>query len=99
MPFGLCNAPGTFQSYINDSLREFLDDFVSAYLDNLLIFSDIYKEHIQHIQAVLAKLSTAGLQLDIDKCEFHVHETKYLGLIIGAEGIKIDIEKVQAIQD
>lgn len=99
MPFGLCNAPGTFQSYINDSLREFLDDFVSAYLDDLLIFSDTYEEHVQHVRSVLDKLREAGLQLDIDKCEFSVHETKYLGMVIGADGIRMDPAKVAAIQD
>ena len=99
MPFGLCNAPGSFQSYVNDTLREFLDDFVSAYLDDLLIFSDTYEEHVQHVQKVLEKMSAAGLQLDIDKCEFHVRETKYLGLIIGADGIKMDAVKVKAVQE
>ena len=99
MPFGLCNAPGTFQSYINDALREFLDDFASAYLDDCLVFSDTLEEHIEHVKKVLHKLQEAGLQLDIDKCEFHVQETKYLGLIITPEGIKMDPQKIQAIQD
>lgn len=76
MPFGLCNAPGTFQSYINDTLREFLDDFASAYLDDILIFSDTLKEHIEHVKKVLRKCGEAGLQLDITKCEFHTQSTK-----------------------
>ena len=46
MPFGLCNAPVTFQSYINDTLREFLDDFVLAYIDDALVFSDADEEHL-----------------------------------------------------
>lgn len=99
MPFGLCNAPGTFQSYVNDSVREFLDDFVSAYIDDLLIFSDTLEEHKVHVASVLEKMAKAGLQLDIDKCEFHVQETKYLGLIIGKDGIRMDPEKVRAIQE
>ena len=53
MPFGLYNAPGTFQSYINDALREHLDNFVSAYLDDCLIFSDTYEEHVTHVCSVL----------------------------------------------
>jgi hypothetical protein len=98
MPFGLCNAPATFQSYINDTLREFLDDFVSAYIDDALVFSDTDEEHPTHVRAVITKLRDAGLQIDIDKSEFHVRETKYLGLIVGTEGLKMDPAKVEAIE-
>jgi len=98
MPFGLCNAPATFQSYINDTLREFLDDFVSAYIDDALVFSDTDEEHPAHVRAVITKLRDAGLQIDIDKSEFHVRETKYLGLIVGTEGLKMDPAKVEAIE-
>ena len=99
MPFGACNAPSTFQSYINDTLREFLDDFCSAYLDDCLVFSNTREEHIEHVRKVMKKLLDAGLQLDIDKCEFFVHETKYLGMIIGKHGVRMDPSKVSAIQD
>jgi hypothetical protein len=61
MPFGLSNAPATFQSYINDTLREFLDDFVSAYLDDALIFSDTEEEHPAQVRAVIEKLRDASL--------------------------------------
>ena len=100
-PFGLANAPSTFQRYINWTLREFLDDFVSAYVDDVLIFTDGTKsEHRKQVLQVLQKLQDAGLQLDIDKCEFEVQSTKYLGFIIDAEeGIKMDPVKVQAIVD
>jgi transposase InsO family protein len=98
MPFRLCNALATFQSYINDTLREFLDDFVSAYIDNALVFSDTDEEHPAHVRAVITKLRDAGLQIDIDKSEFHVRETKYLGLIVGTEGLKMDPAKVEAIE-
>ena len=98
-PFGLANAPSTFQYYINWTLRDFLDKFASAYLDDVLIFTNSsLKEHCNHIQQVLQKLGKAGLQLDIDKYNFKVKSTKYLGFIINAEkGIQIDPEKVQAI--
>ena len=56
------------------------------------------KEHRQHVQKVLAKLREAGILADMDKCEFHVTETKYLGLIISTEGIKMDPAKVDAIK-
>lgn len=100
-PFGLANAPSTFQKYINWALREYLDDFCSAYLDDVLVYtSGSLKEHHTHVRLVLKKLSEAGLYLDIKKCEFDCTETKYLGYIVRAgEGICMDPEKVRAILD
>ncbi|KAM4061949.1 retrovirus polyprotein [Hirsutella rhossiliensis] len=75
-----CSA--TFQRYINHTLRDFLDEFCSAYIDDILIYS-----------------SDAGLQIDIDKCDFEAKSVKYLGFIVEAgKGIRVDPEKVQAIQ-
>lgn len=99
MPFGLCNAPGTFQSYINESVREYLDVFCSAYLDDILVYSQNEEEHAEHVLKVLRRLRKRGLYLDIDKCEFDVREVKYLGLIISTEGIRMDPEKVEAIMN
>ena len=99
LPFGLTNGPASFQRYINDSLMEYLDDFVSAYLDDILIFSKNAKEHRKHVRLVLSKLRDAGLQIDLKKCDFHVTETKFLGLIITTEGMRMDPVKVQAIRD
>ena len=56
MPFELCNASSTFQVFINDILREYLNVFCFAYFDNILIYSDIKEEHIKHIRKVLKKL-------------------------------------------
>lgn len=100
-PFGLANAPSTFQRYINWALREFLDDFCSAYVDDVLVYTEgSLDQHREHVRKVLGRLSEAGLQLDIDKCEFEVRTTKYLGFIIEAEtGIRMDPAKVQAILD
>lgn len=98
MPFGLCNAPGTFQAYINEVLPAFLDNFCTAYLDDILIYSDDEKTHVKHVSAVLQKLQEAGLFLDIKKCEFHTTEVKYLGVIITTSGLKMDPKKIDAIQ-
>jgi hypothetical protein len=100
-PFGLANAPSTFQKYINWTLWEYLDKFCSAYLDNVLIYTngDLY-QYRKHVQMVLNKLEKAGLYLDIKKCEFECKETKYLGFIIQAgKGIKMDPEKVKVIKE
>lgn len=97
MPFGLCNAPATFQAFINEVLREYLDVFCTAYLDDILIYSNTMHEHISHVGKVLSKLQEAGLYLDIDKCDFHVTRVKYLGLIITTDGVEMDQKKIDAI--
>ena len=97
MPFGLTGAPTTFQRFINDSLREYLDQFCSAYLDDILIYSRTKEEHITHVKKVLERLRSAGLFAKLSKCEFFVTETKFLGLIVGRDGFKMDPEKVKTI--
>jgi reverse transcriptase-like protein/integrase-like protein len=97
MPFGLCNAPAEFQHYINHILFDLLDKFCTAYLDDVLIYSQTKKEHREHVRQVVARLRDAGLQIDINKCEFETTRTKYLGLIITTEGIEMDPDKVTAI--
>ena len=98
-PFGLANAPSTFQKYINWTLRDYLDDFCSAYVDDILIYSEGSKaEHQSHVRKVLQRLREAGLQIDINKCEFEVKSTKYLGFIVEAEkGVRMDPAKIEAI--
>ena len=105
MLFGLSNAPSSFQNFLNDVLgNDILDIFVTAHVDDILVFSKTLQEHRKHVQTVLGRIQAAGLQLDIDKCEFEVQETKYLRLIIQAatlEGhpgcVKMDLAKTHAI--
>lgn len=98
MPFGLCNAPGTFQNFINKILRDHLDDFCTAYLDDILVYSESEDLHIKHVLWVLEQLEQAQVFIDIDKCKFHTTKVKYLGLILTTEGIEMDPEKVSAVQ-
>ena len=65
-----------------------------AYLDDILIYSKDKKEHIKHVREVLKRLIAIGLQVDINKYEFHTTKTQYLSLIITLRGIKIDPAKV-----
>ena len=99
MLFGLANAPSSFQNFINNILHGMLDEFCTAYIDDILIYSNSKKEHQTHIRKVLAALKKAGLQADIDKCEFHVTKISYLGLIISTEGICMDPKKVETLQN
>jgi hypothetical protein len=94
-----CPPPPDFQRFINDVLNPFLDRFATAYLDDILSYSDNLEEHREHVRQVLEKLSAAGLHLTPEKCEFYQKEVKYLGLIIGADGIKMDQEKIAAVRN
>ena len=97
MPFELCNTPGIFQSYINNSLHEYLDIFCTIYLDNVLVYCIKEEEHIGHMLNMLKRLQDCGLQVNVNKCEFSVTQVKYLGLIISTNVISMNPEKVQTI--
>jgi len=101
MPFGLTGAPATFQRYINWVLREYLDDFCTAYIDDILIFSSgSLEDHRAKVRKVLSKLQDAGLYLDMSKSEFETKQVKYLGYIVEiGTGIRMDPEKIRAIID
>lgn len=100
-PFGLVNAPATFQRYINDQLREHLDRDATAYMDDVLVYtSDTERDHWNTVRSILSKLDKAGLFLDLNKCEFLCKEVKYLGFIIRAgENVTVDPAKVKTIQE
>ncbi len=99
-PFGLTGAPATFQRYINRTLQEYLDEFCSAYIDDVLIYSSgSLSDHRKKVRKVLQRLQEAGLQIDIDKCDFEVKSVKYLGFIVEAgKGIRVDPEKIRAVE-
>jgi hypothetical protein len=101
MPFGLTGAPATFQRFINYTLREYLDDFCTAYIDNILVFSSgTLEDHRKKVSKVLAKLQEAGLFLDIGKTDFETTQVKYLGYIIDlGVGVRMDPKKIKAITE
>ena len=93
MPFRLCNALSTFQSYINKLLREYLNEFCTAYLDNILIYSTKEKDYADQMLQMLKRLHKQKLWINIDKCKFLTKQVKYLGMIVTTEGIEIDKKK------
>lgn len=97
MPFGLCNAPATFQRLMNDIFRPYLDKFVLVYLDDILIYSSSPEEHRQHVEAVLKLLSDHNLYAKRSKCEFGRGRVEFLGHIVTQDGICVDPRKIHAI--
>jgi hypothetical protein len=94
MSFGLINAPANFQALINDIFREYLDIFVVAYLDDILIYLTNKKDYTKQVNLVLEALEKAGMRINGPKYTFHTKEVKFLGYIIGSDGIKMDLKKV-----
>ena len=97
MPFGLSNAPATFQQLMNDIMRPFMNRFVVVYMDNILIYSKDEEEHKEHLRQELQKLREEQLYAKKSKCEFGLREVGYLGVTVGPEGVKMDDAKVRAI--
>jgi hypothetical protein len=97
LPFGLTNAPATFQALMNNVLRPFLDDFVVVYLDDICIYSKTPEEHLKHVETVLSLLKKHRLYVGLDKCTFGQDEIDFLGHVISKDGIKTDPKKVEAV--
>ena len=97
LSFDLINELNSFQQYINDALWEFLNDFCQAYLDDILIYNRIKKEHIRHIRLMLNKLREVDLQMNIKKCEFDVEEIVFLNVIISESDLRMNSKKMKII--
>lgn len=97
MPFGLKNAPATFQRLINSVLKDHINKICVVYLDDILIFSTSLQEHIVNINKIFDKLRIANLKIQIDKCNFFSKETEYLGHLLTTEGVKPNPKKIADI--
>jgi transposase InsO family protein len=97
MPFGLCNAPATFQDMINHIFRDLLDQGLVAYIDDLLIYAPTQEQHDQIVTEVLTRLRRHRLAVAAEKCEWAKEEVEFLGYVIGREGVKMSQEKVEAV--
>lgn len=96
MPFGLRNAPATFQRLMNHVLRdEIAEGFVVVYMDDILIYSPTWKEHLRHMERVLEQIKIAGLTISPDECGSK--EVLFLGHVLIEEGIRPNPEKTEAI--
>lgn len=99
MPFGLSNAPSTFQSQMNDLLRPFLRKFTLVFFDDILIYSPTWTDQLLHVEQVLIMLVSQGFYAKLNKCQFGVQSVQYLGHVISHQGVQADKEKLTAIVD
>ena len=99
LPFGLCNAPSTFQRLVDLVLAGLTWEVCLAYLDDLVVFSRTFHEHLERLQLVLSRLKEANLKLKPNKCSLFQTRVKFLGSIISVDGIEPDPEKAQAVAE
>lgn len=99
MPFGLWNAPSTFQAAMNALLSPFLQKFAAAFFDDILIYSESLPDHLLHLECIFRALSQAQYYLKHSKCLIGQRQLDYLGHAVSGSGVQLDPSKVQAIVD
>ena len=97
MPFGVTNAPATFQRLMNKVFAKELDAFILVYLDDILVFSQTKEEHLEHIRIALGRLRDAKIYARLHKCEFYKDKVEYLGFDVSARGVQPSPDKVRAV--
>lgn len=98
MPFGLMNAPATFQGLMSQVLRGITWRYALCYIDDIVIFSSTFEVHLQHLSEVFQRLRDAGLKLTPSKCFFAQKQIKYLGHLLGKEGVQPDPAKFERVK-
>ena len=97
MPFGLCNAPSTFQAAMNHLLVPFLCHFTTVFFDNILVYSDSLSSHVQHLDITFQALLRCQYYLKQTKCLFAQTQLEYLGHVVFGNGVALEPSKIQAI--
>ena len=97
MPYGLTNAPATFQRLLDRIITPDMEPYAFAYLDDIIIATETFEEHLHWLDKVLHKLREANLTINRDKCEFCRSQVKYLGFLVNSEGLRVDPDKVSPI--
>jgi len=99
MPFGLTNAPATFQRLMDLVLGGLKWSCALVYLDDIIVYSSSFEDHLHHLELVLQQIQQSGLTLKINKCHFCKTHLKYLGHIVSKEGIRPDPDKLNAVRE
>ena len=99
MPFGLTNAPATFQRLMQCVLAGLSPEQCLTYIDDVIVFSASFEQHLTRLRAVLDRIAKAGLRLKTAKCQFVQRQVKYLGHVVSEQGIEPDPQKTQAVKN
>ena len=99
MPFGLCNAPATFQRLMQRCLGGQLMESVLVYLDDVIVYSPDFDSHLRHLEEVFRAMEKYGLKLQPNKCHLLRREVNFLGHVVSAAGVSVDPGKVSAVKD
>ena len=97
IPFGLTNAPAAFQRHMENILRDLRDEIVIPYLDDLIVFSKSFDDHIQHVRTVLQCFREHGIKLKARKCDLFKREVRFLGRKISEDGYNMDDSNIKAV--
>ncbi len=97
MPFGLCNAPATFQRLMQDVMVDLVFQMMLVYLEDLLVYSSSFEAHLSRLETVLCRLREAGLKIKVEKCYFLQPEMRFLGHQISAQGVGPDPDKLSTV--
>ena len=97
MPFGLNGAPASFQRMM-DRVVDDLQDFAAAYLDDLIIYSNTWEDHLKHVRVILQRLREAGLTVKPTKCQFGMERCVYLGHVVGGGTVQPEASKVETVK-
>jgi hypothetical protein len=96
IPFGLTNAPAAFQRYMEGMVGEFRDKFAIPYLDDVIVYSGTFEDHLCELRKVLQRCRERGLKLNLSKCDFFKSEVKFLGRIVSKDGYRMDDDNIKA---
>ena len=97
MPFGLCNAPGTFERLMERVLNKLQWHVAVLYLDDIIVYGRTWEEHMRNLELVLQRVGQAGLKLKPKKCQLCQKRVKFLGHYVSAEGVEVNPEKIKAV--
>ncbi|KAK9121635.1 hypothetical protein Syun_019252 [Stephania yunnanensis] len=98
MPFGLCNAPATFQRCMMSIFSDFIEHFIEVFMDDFTVYGDSFDHCLSHLAKVLHRCIQKNLILNYEKCHFMVDQGLILGHIVSAKGVEVDPTKIEVIQ-
>lgn len=102
LPLGLSNAPATYQRLMEQIFQEFItskDRFCQIYLDDIIVVSKSFEEHLDHLNKVFSKIKTAGMKLSPNKCHLFRDKVRYVGHVVSSKGIEADPDKVERVRN